>query len=514
MRPHLLAVLVCGAALGTLSLGIAHHDPQGAVGGASIGGDLALLGTGSALLAGGLIAWARRPTSRFGSLLAAAGFAWFLVEFNNPGVGSTVLFTIGLATYAACPAVVAHAAFAYPSGILPRGFARAWIALAYGSTILLLGLGPALLADPLTQGCFQCPRDFLAFTSLPGLAVLISRVGLILGLLWTLGLTGLALYRVTRASPAARLVIAPVLLSAVAYLALVAADYVHGFGRGGLSTDDLDGELWLGESAALVVLVLGVAVAWMREARARSAVSHLVVQLGKTPDPNGLRDTLASTLADPALQLAYPLDSGRLVDASGRTMELGRTAGRAVTPLLRGGRSVAVLGHRADLLDDGGLLEEVSSAARLALERERLHAEVRTQVEELRVSRARVVQTADAERKRLERNLHDGAQQRLVVLSLALRLLRAQLTGTAAARVDAADSELRHALAELRELARGIYPAVLTDEGLAPAIHALTEGSTVPITIEALPVERLVPEVEAAAYFLVAELSNEASCPR
>jgi signal transduction histidine kinase len=116
------------------------------------------------------------------------------------------------------------------------------------------------------------------------------------------------------------------------------------------------------------------------------------------------------------------------------------------------------------------------------------------------------VQVADAERRRLERDLHDGAQQRLVVLSLALRLLRAQVGGAAADCVDRADADLRAALSELRELASGIYPAVLTDEGIAAAIRVLGQSSRGPLTVESVPSARLPAAVETAAYFLVADV--------
>ena len=125
---------------------------------------------------------------------------------------------------------------------------------------------------------------------------------------------------------------------------------------------------------------------------------------------------------------------------------------------------------------------------------------------DLRASRARTVQAGDAERRRLERDLHDGAQQRLVVLSLALRLLRSQVDGIRAARVDAAEAELQGALSELHELARGIYPAILAEEGLAAALEALAEGAAVPMTMASLPQERFAAAIEAAAYFLVAEV--------
>jgi signal transduction histidine kinase len=173
-----------------------------------------------------------------------------------------------------------------------------------------------------------------------------------------------------------------------------------------------------------------------------------------------------------------------------------------------------VLLHRADLLDDPGLLDEVGAAASLALEHERLRAESRAQLDELRSSRARAVARADNERQRLERDLHDGAQQRLVVLSMALRLLRSELDPDAQELVDAADTELRAALAKLRELAHGIYPAVLADDGLAPAIKALAESTPFPMRIESLTAERQPHAVEAAAYFLIAEVAKRGHLDR
>jgi len=137
---------------------------------------------------------------------------------------------------------------------------------------------------------------------------------------------------------------------------------------------------------------------------------------------------------------------------------------------------------------------------------------VLAQLQELRASRARIVTTGDAERRRLERDLHDGAQQRLVGLSLALRLARAQPGARAdpnlTALLDQADERLRAAIGELRELAHGIYPAALTDDGLAAAVEALAEHTPIRITIMHMPQERLPGPVEAAAYFLIAETTG------
>ena len=152
------------------------------------------------------------------------------------------------------------------------------------------------------------------------------------------------------------------------------------------------------------------------------------------------------------------------------------------------------------------MIEEVASAARLALENERLQAEARAQLEDLRSSRARIIEAGDAERRRLERDLHDGAQQRLVGLSLALRLVRRELGADRqlVARLDEAEAELAPAVAELRELAHGIHPAVLSDEGLAAAVEALAEDAPASHRRDCRRSGSLAP-VETAAYLVVAE---------
>jgi signal transduction histidine kinase len=221
-------------------------------------------------------------------------------------------------------------------------------------------------------------------------------------------------------------------------------------------------------------------------------------------------------LEDTGLELAYPVgEPPRHVRADGQPADVEPGPGQQVTPLVRGGRTVAMLRHQAGLLDDPGMVSEVAAAARLGMENEWLQAEVLAQLEDLRAAQARIVASGDAERRRLERDLHDGAQQQLVALGLALRLTRPQPGSAAAARLVAligqADRDLRLAIGELRELAHGIYPAVLAEEGLAAAVEALTEASPVPVTLGRPTQQRLPPPVEAAGYFLIAEATHLAA---
>ena len=499
-----VAVSILGAAAGLSALRVARADPGYWFGGDSTLGAAVLIGTGWALVAAGLSLWWRRPESRCGPLLAAGGLAWFVPELNNPGVGSALAFTAGLALAAAAPVLVGHAVLAYPGGRLRSALERTVVAAAYVGGVLLLGVLPAVLTDDVAEGCNDCPRNLVLLGSRPAAADDLIRAGLILGCAWAVVLAILAARRLRQSSPVAR----PLFAAGAAYLVLVAATFAVSLERGFLSTGTLERRLWLGQAAAL--LAVSVAVGWggLGARRARAAVAALVVELAQSPPPGGLRDLLAGIVGDPGLVLAYPVgESARLVDAQGRSVT--DMEGRQRTALVRDGWTVAVLAHAPGLLDDEQLVDEVASAARLALENERLQAEVGARLEELRASRARIVAAGDAERKRLERDLHDGAQQRLVGLSLSLRLLRSRLPDSAS--LERAENELRRAIVELRELAHGIFPAVLADEGLAASVEALAEDGVAPMRIAALPEERFAAPVESAAYTVVAEAVRAAS---
>ena len=508
-RAGRLAVLSAGLALGAVSVAFARSEPGYSFGGASAFGSAAELVAGYALLAVGLVALARRGEGRLGGVLLAGSFAWFLLEWNNPGNGSAFVCTVGLVLYVAAPPIVAHAVLGYPGGRVLAWPNRLGLGAGYAGAVLLLGLLPALVFDPAAEGCAECPRNLLLVSGNSGAYESFNRLGVDAGVGWALLLIALAVGGLLRSTAARRRLTAPVVIAGVAYLSLVAADFAHSLDRGLLSNDSVDRRLWLGEAAALCALAVAVAWSWARGRRTRSALTRFVVELSESPPPGGLRDGLAATLGDASLQLAYPLGDGRLVDGRGRPAQLKGE----ITPIVRGDEEVALLAHRRGLLDDPVLGEEVAAAARLALENERLQAESRAQLEDLRASRARIVESGDAERRRLERDLHDGAQQRLVGLSLGLRLARLRLRPDPAVllRIDEAETEVRTALAELRELANGLFPAVLADEGLAAALEALSEEAKIPMELTTVPHERFESSIEAAAYFLVSETAIHSS---
>jgi signal transduction histidine kinase len=497
---------------------MARGSPAGSFAGESTLNGLLEVTAGWSLIFVGLVFSARRRRNAVGALLIAAGFAWFLPEWSNPGTGSALVFTVGLVGFLACPPLVGHVALAYPGGRLVSLVERAVVVLGYAGGVILVGLLPAVVFDPQAEGCLECPHNLVLVAGDADAVATFTRWGLWLGLAWIAALGVLIIARLVRATRNT-LLVAPVLVAAAAYLAFVARDLQHSLSRNVLSNDSFDVRLWRREAIALALLAAGVLWGLLRASRARAAVAALVVELGRAPSAGGVAEALASTLHDPNLVVVYRrTEDDAYVDPQGRPADVIAGAGRAVTPIVRDGAPVAAIVHDAHLLDDPGALEEVVAAARLAIENERFQAEVRAQVESLRTSRARIVETGDAERRRLERDLHDGAQQRLVGLALVLRMLRtrAEASGDTAfeARLSRADAELHEALAELRHVAHGIYPAILADEGLAAAMETLAEGADVAIELGDLPDERFEPPVENAAYFLVAEALRRTNAGR
>ena len=242
-----------------------------------------------------------------------------------------------------------------------------------------------------------------------------------------------------------------------------------------------------------------------------TSIQGLVIRLAGAADHEQLRSILAEALRDPELTIAFWFpERETYVDPQGQPVEVPE---QGVTVVERDGEPIARLLHDPALDEDPVLLETVAAAAAIGLERARLEAELRARLDELRASRARIVETAYHARRRLERDLHDGAQQRLVALSLTLRMIRSRVGDdeATAALVDGASTELAAALAELRELARGIHPAILTDRGLEPALQALADRSPVPVELDVQADLELPPAHEAALYFVASEaLANVA----
>jgi len=435
----------------------------------------------------------RRPVLPAGLLLAAAGLAWLVAGWNTPAIGFAPAFGAGLALYAAGPPLLAHAALAFPGRRLSRVEAGA-LGLAYASAIGVLGVGSALVFDPATQGCASCPANPFLVADAPGAYTGLNTTGIWLAIAWAPALIILLVVQLARCGPALRAVKAPLTVSAACYLALVTWD-----GRLSLGAGFYGVYLHTAEAATLAAASAAVWWTWLAARRTRGAMARLVVEVAAAPAPGRLCDMLAARLGDPTVRLAYPLPDGRVVDADGRPVTLDGQPAGTVTPLSRDGHEIALVTHQAGLFDDPALVGQIVAGSSLALENERLQAELNAQLADLRESRARVAEAADAERRRRERDLHDGAHQHLTALLFAVGAARARSDSAA---LEQAEAELLTAAAELRDLARGVFPAVLADEGLAAAVQSLAEQA--PVRIIALPARRLRPAVETAAYFVIA----------
>ena len=461
-------------------------------------------------IAAGLVAWWRRPENRTGPLMTAVGFLHLLVtlHWNGSDALDPISFTATGLILNLYVAVAAHLFVAFPRGRLETRPERLIVASAY-AVALAFTVADRVFVEPAQFGCDKCPQNLVLIRADRELAETIENAGDLVGAVLACAIIWLLLRRWRSSSVAARRAIAPVLATGAVALLLL----------GLTSRTDFPG-LWVAAVAALGAPPLAFLAGLLRTRLHRSALTQLVVELGTMPPPARVREALARTLGDPSLELAFWLaESDRYVDSEGRPADLAvESGGRAVTVLEHDGRRVAALICDPSLLEDRELVEAVGAAARLALENSRLQAELRARLREVRASRARIVEASDAERRRIERDLHDGAQQRLLGIRLALRLVRSRLgeAGDAAEELLAeAEGELEGTLEELRALARGIHPAVLSDEGLAPALEALARRAPVPVEIAAVPLERLPEPVEAAAYFLASEaLANVAKHAR
>lgn len=478
---------------------------------------LADLLPGIAFLVAGQIAWARRPGNRVGPLMVGIGFAWYVGTF---GAAADPIGLVGHAFQGYFDPLLAWLVLAYPTGRL-RDRATQIVVVAWFGLLAVRSAFRLLFAVRSTNYDFGDPAAidrYIADLTIRDNGDLVFRIAIaLLGLAVLL----LLLRRMRDETGVGRRVAAPLLLGGVAIAIGVVVEVWALLAAGSFAERSAAWDL--GQAITVVTMSLvpiGFVFGITRSRLARGSVADLVVELGDAPERQRLRDVIARALRDPSLEIAYSVPgSGQFVDGDGRAIDLPSPTDttRVMTRLESGGRTIAVLVHDPAIAEQGELIRSVGAATRLALDNERLTADVRTQLEEVRASRARIVVAGDAERRRVERDLHDGAQQRLVTLALALQVARDRLDGSdrgVAASLERASQELDLAMGELRALARGLHPTILTEEGLAAAVDALADRSPVPVEVSVaadIAERRCAPEVETAAYFVVAEsLTNVA----
>jgi signal transduction histidine kinase len=465
-------------------------------------GVLAGIGLGAA----GALAWAEYPTEAFGGLAVLSALAWFTGWWASPGTGSPVAFTVGLVLASAWPAVLAHAVLAVLSARRARLPANVLTLVAGGYVICvgLLGAAPAILGSP-RAACPSCPADLLAIGNAATLSRALEATGLALAAAWALVVALEASRALRAASPGARRVLLPIAVPGTIALLAFGLDAGRSVLRGEIGIDRVDVATWTIAGIALLAVAAGSVLRVVRARRTRASVARMVLDLAGGGTGSTLDRRLRLLLDDADLLVGYRMDEGGLVNAAGTRLPAGPSPTRRRTPLVRDGQTIAVLDVAAERAEDSDGLREVVEGAALAIEHERLLALSRARLQRLRESRAIVVAANDEERRRLERDLHDGAQQRLAGLALSLGLARTHALPDALAELEAAEREVRAAIAETREIGHGLYPAALADLGFAAAVRALAEESAIPLGVGALPADRVPQTVESAAYFVVAE---------
>ena len=417
---------------------------------------------GWSLVACGLAGWARRPESRIGPLLVGAGFAWFLGNFE--GVEPPLVGGLCRATNDLYLAVLAHALLTFPTGRITTRLERWAVPIGY-----LAAIGVSLRPGAITN---------VATATLLTLALILDR---------------------RDHPPTFRRVRQPALVVGLGWAAVIGVSAVAQLllPLGGA----LDAPLLtrLAVTIGAVALLAGLLGLWSMD----TDVTDLVVELG-SGHGGELESALAVALADPGVRVGYWLPAvSRYVDVSGAPMTLDAGPGRAITRIDRDDGPVAILLHDPAILDDLELRDAIATAARLAASNARLRAAVGEQVAEVGASRRRLVDAGDAERQALEARLHDGAEPGLLALGETITQARA-LAGPNDRLARAAD-QLEVTRAELRELALGIHPRVLSERGLAGALTDLAARSSVPATVRVDGTDALPADVEATLYFLCSE---------
>lgn len=440
----------------------------------------------------GAVAWRRRPESRLGVLMLTAGigtFANFLVWANND-----LLFTIGLATQFLPPLLFLHVFLAFPTGRLPSHLDRFVVGAAYATSLLTI---PALLLG------FEEPRNVIAITNNQDAAGLMLQLNLVS--VSTLMLAGIAILirrRLTQPRPLRR-AIGYVVDSFSLGLLMISLLLFSGLMEWNTIQDPLRLATFTVVGLAPTVFLIGL----LQVQLGRASVVRLLEELGVNPGPVELEQALRRALRDPSARLAYWLANfGAYAGIDGKKMSVAGLEDGSSTPIERDGLPVAMLLHDPALDEEPELLAAVATATAITIHNARLQVDLRARVEELRGSRNRILDAERRERRRLERDLHDGAQQRLLAMSLELGKLQDDLRPhpELSSRVAMVRQELAAGLAELRNLAAGIHPAAVTDHGLTVALESVATRATIPVSIVG-ELERMPEPVELAAFFLVCE---------
>jgi signal transduction histidine kinase len=467
----------------------------------------------------GLLVWHQRPTALIGPLLWIVGMAWLIPQWRYSS--DSIMWTLGTWLLPTLhQAALTHVVFGYPSGVI-RSRAERWVVVVSYVTATVGALIVAAFArDPASLGFPGFPRNVLLVNPDVEIWRALVSVKTTFELLLAITILALVARRWKRSSGLGRRRLGPFLLGG----GLAAISFSAGYTAVGIRSPFLSGipldYLVIRWPIAALYLVVPIAIGWgvLRERLDRASVADLVSTAAE--EGRGLaalQVAVRSALRDRSLELLiWDPNRGEFVRLDGMTGRIPDDDDRRIaTQVERDGRILGMVVHDRALVEDDVLMGAVIASVRLVLDNQRLLADLGSQLEEVRASRGRIADAASLERRRIERNLHDGAQQQLVALSLLLSLAA---EGAAShdderliAQLDRARKLTGDTLADVRSLAHGIHPAVLTEEGLGAALEVLVRRSPVPVEVTVDFDERLPEATEAAAYYAVAEaLTNVA----
>jgi signal transduction histidine kinase len=464
-------------------------------------------------LAVGLHTWYRRPAERFGVVLIVAGAACFVSTLAESR--DELLYSLGRLAGWLIEALLVYLFLAFPGGGLADRRDRL-LALAVAAVVLVMYLPRLLLAEsfelpsPYTSCVRDCPANaFFALDSEPAfVGAFLRPVGVVLVFLVMAAVVLRLRGRLRAASPLTRRMLAPVVAVATLYAGLLGVAIIAR--RVDPTAWPLEVAVWL-LALAVPAIALAFFVGLLQwRLYAERTLQSLAACLRDLPDPATLRRAFADAFKDPNIKIVFPSgDTGGWLDPQAQPVALPQPGtGRWVTDVRNHGALVAALVHDEGLLRRPELLEAGAAMAAVVLDNQRLAAHAEASIRELRRSRARIASSAARERRRIERDLHDGAQQRLVALRIELELAEDVVRRDGeqgAARLRELEHELDEALEDLRSLAHGVYPPLLADRGLSDALRSVAMGSSIHVELDAPSVGRYAPEVESAVYFCVLE---------
>ena len=464
---------------------------------------------GLALVLAAAVGAADPSTGALGPLAAAAGVCWLAPVWIGWQSGPPLVRSVAMLFACFLAPVLIHLALAAPSGRTADPARLVATAVGYSVTAVA-AIGLAITRDPfLDLNCWDnCTDNVFVVLPDPAVARWIETGWHTAVVIGGLGAAAVAGATLATATPVARSVGWPLLVAAcianLAEASWATALVLHPAEK----PSQLGFLVIYGVRAlSLTLVAAGLCAMDFERRRRRNAVAWLADDLAAAPAVGALQAMLSRSLGDKSLSVAYWLpDPGRFVDASGVAVDPHQSQGRVTTTIVRGGCPIAVITHDSALDDGRELGNQIGTAARLAIDNERLMAEVLDQLATLRAIRGRIARAADDTRRRIERDLHDGAQQRLLAVTYELRLAQAENTDPQhQALLETAITRATSALAELRDIAHGIYPAVLDESGLAAALWSLTDGIEAPVSMSFPPDLHLPASAEGPAYLVVAE---------